>query len=137
MDLNLGVGLRGEAGLLVSAGHTADAGGQGAAGLQVLGTPHLIGLLEQAAWNAVQPLLPEGLVSVGSCVIVRHLSATPPGMAVTAHAELVRVDGRRLHFRLWAEDAVERISEGEHERVVLPLARLLERAAAKSRSRPG
>lgn len=132
MQLNLRPGMRGQATLVVDATNTADQGGRGAAGIHVLGTPHLVGLLEMAAWNATREHLPEGMVTVGTSINVRHLAATPLGMAVTAHAELVEVDGRRLLFRLWAEDAVERVGEAEHERFVAPLDRLLAKARSKA-----
>ena len=130
MPMDLQVGLTGHASLVVDAANTA--GGSGATGVNVLGTPHLIGLLETAAWNAAKDHLQPGMVTVGSTVNVRHLAATPIGMTVTAHAELVQVDGRRLVFRLWAEDAVERISEGDHERFVVSLDKILEKARAKA-----
>lgn len=129
------IGLRGSASLVVDATNTADQGGRGAVGVHVLGTPHLIGLLETAAWNAVQEHLPPGMVSVGISVNVRHLAATPLGMTVTAHAELLEVDGRRLVMKVWAEDEAEKVSEGTHERMIVSLDRVLERARAKAAGR--
>lgn len=130
--MTLQPGLRGEASLVVDASVTADQGGRGAAGVQVLGTPFMIALMETAAFQAVQPHLPPGMVTVGTVVNVRHLAPTPLGMTVTARAELTAVDGRRLVFRVWAEDAAEAVGEGTHERWVAPLDRLLERARAKA-----
>ncbi len=99
--------------------------------LDVLSTPSMIGLMEGAAATAVAPLLPDGSVSVGVRVDVRHLAATPLGMAVRARAELIEIDGRRLTFRVEAFDAHEKIGEGVHERAIVEPARLLARVNAK------
>ena len=42
--------------------------------------------------------------------------ATPVGLEVTCRAELTEVDGRRLVFKVTAEDARGPIGEGTHER---------------------
>jgi len=57
-------------------------------------------------------------------------------MAVKAHAELTKVDGRTLTFRVWAEDTVEPISEGTHERIIITLARFDERMQKKKAGEP-
>jgi fluoroacetyl-CoA thioesterase len=97
----------------------------------VLSTPKLIGLLEQAAHAAMLPHLAEGQGSVGALVNVRHLAATPVGMAVRIRAELVEVDGRRARFKVEAWDAVDKIAEGEHERFIIDKARFEERLEKK------
>ncbi|MGA0114787.1 MAG: thioesterase family protein, partial [Burkholderiales bacterium] len=60
---------------------------------------------------------------VGTRLDVSHTAATPVGMRVTAHAEVTKVDGRKLTFRVWAEDEVERIGEGTHERIIVTVDR--------------
>jgi fluoroacetyl-CoA thioesterase len=54
---------------------------------------------------------------------VRHIAATPVGMAVSATAELVKIDGRTLTFRVEARDERELIGDGMHERVVVNVER--------------
>ena len=123
-------GLRGEVSLVVGEEHTAARFGAG--GVRVLGTPMMIGLMENAAFSALQKLLPEGQSSVGTRVDIRHLAATPVGMQVTATAELLEVDGRRLLFRVEARDERELIGEGQHERFIITLDRFLARVTEKS-----
>ena len=118
--------------LTVGANDTATAFASGA--VAVLATPRLIGLLEEAASLAVQPVLTEGQTTVGTHVDMRHLAATPIGMRVTAHAELVDVDGRKLRFRIHAHDAREPVAEGTHERMIVERARFLERVRQKADS---
>jgi fluoroacetyl-CoA thioesterase len=121
----LAVGMRGEATLVVGATETAMAFGAG--GVRVLGTPVIIGLMENAAWRLVQPELNEGETTVGTLVNVRHLAATPVGDTVVASAELVEIDGRRLVFRVSARDSRQLIGEGIHERARILLDRFLAR----------
>jgi fluoroacetyl-CoA thioesterase len=97
----------------------------------VLSTPRLIGLLEHAAHSSLLTHLADGQGSVGSLVNIRHLAATPVGMAVRLRAELLEVDGRRLRFKVEAWDAVDKIAEGEHERFIIDRARFEERLERK------
>ena len=124
-------GLQGISTLVVADEHTAAHFGAG--GVRVFGTPMMIGLMENAAFSAVQALLPEGQTSVGSRVDIRHLAATPIGMRVTATAELLEVDGRRLVFRVEARDEQELIGDGQHERFIVTLDRFLKRMEEKAK----
>ncbi|MER3450006.1 MAG: thioesterase, partial [Chloroflexota bacterium] len=94
-------------------------------------TPAMIGLMDGAANRAVEHLLPEGWLTVGYLVNVRHLAAAPLGSVVRARAELTEVDGRRLVFKVEAWQGDKKVGEGTHERRVVELKRFLERAAAK------
>lgn len=125
------VGTRGEASLVVEEAHLASALGSG--GVRVFATPALVALCEAAAFRAVAPYLDEGQTTVGSAISVRHFGPTAPGREVRAFATLVAVEGRMLRFALEAWDDVERIGEGEHERVVVDAARFMDRAWHKSR----
>ena len=109
---------------------TADA--MGNRGVHVFATPFLIGLLEDAAGSMIAPHLPPGASTVGTMVEMRHLAATPVGMAVRAKATLLEKDGRRYLFQVEAWDAKDKIAEGRHERfVVQDLAKFLERTLRK------
>ncbi|HLZ26469.1 MAG TPA: thioesterase family protein [Chloroflexota bacterium] len=130
----LSAGLIGELTTTVEPSTLASSVGSG--GLDVLSTPSLIALMENAARSAVESLLPPDRTTVGVRVDVRHLAATPPGDQVRARAELVEVDGRRLIFHVEAFDSHEKIGEGTHERMVVDPARLLARAQAKRGGAP-
>jgi len=123
-------GLRASTEILVGTRDTAHHVGSGK--IKVLATPVMIMLLEEAALNAVEDLLPPGYQTVGTRLDVSHTAATPVGMRVTAHAEVIEVDGRKLTFRVWAEDEVEAIGEGTHERIVVEVARFDRRTRAKA-----
>ena len=125
----LHVGLKGSAELVVGEEHTAPEVGSGR--VHVLATPVMINLIEAAALAAVEHLLPSGQQSLGTHLDVRHFAATPVGMRVSAQAELIKIDGRLLTFRVSASDAVELIGEGSHERVVVTLVRFDQRVQKK------
>ena len=127
----LQAGLTGEARLIVDTPQLASAFGSGSWKVDVYATPAMISLMEQAAVNAVDHLLEPGHSSVGTRVDIQHLAATPPGVEVRAQAELTGIDGRRLIFQVEAFDPTEKIGSGTHERMVVNLERLLERARAK------
>lgn len=99
---------------------------------EVYATPMMIYLMEIASARAIQPLLPPGWLSVGTEVNVRHLSATPIGLVVTASARVIEVSERNVTFRVEAHDGVELIGEGTHSRMLVDLERFNLRVAAKS-----
>ena len=125
----LHLGLKGTAELVVGEQHTAPKVGSGR--VHVLATPVMINLIEAAALAAVEHLLPPGQQSLGTLLNVSHTAATPVGMRVSAEAELIKIEGRLLSFRVWAADAVERIGEGTHQRVVVTLERFDQRVQKK------
>ncbi len=125
----LRAGLAGEVGITVGEEHTAPHVGSGQ--VRVLATPVLTNLLEAAALQAAERHVPAGHQTVGTRLELRHYAATPVGMKVTAHAEITHVSGRVLTFRIWAEDEVESVGEGTHERVIINLDRFDARMNAK------
>jgi predicted thioesterase len=99
--------------------------------VNVLSTPRLIQLLEAAAINAIQDFIPTDQVSLGTEVKIKHLSATPLGMKVTANALLKGVEKNRLIFLVNAYDEKEKVAEGEHERVLISKDRFLQKVEKK------
>lgn len=127
-------GLQGRAELVVGEEHTAPRVGSGR--VRVLATPVMINLIEAAALDAVERLLPQGHQSLGTVLNVRHIAATPVGMRVTATAEVTGVEGRTIRFRVEARDERELIGDGTHERVVVNVAKFDQRVQRKSGSEP-
>src|SRR5271170_4099934 len=85
----------------------------------VLATPVMILVMENAALNAIKPFLDAGESAVGVAVDVKHLAATPVGREVSATAEVVGVDGKRIDFKVSASDGTEQIGKGRHQRIVI------------------
>ncbi len=97
---------------------------------EVFGTPMMIYLMEVAAANAIHPHLPEGWVSVGAEVNIRHLAATPVGRRVIATAVVTALTEKTASFTVEVHDGVRKIGEGTHVRGVVNLARFEERLKA-------
>ena len=127
--LELPPGLTGTAELVVGEQHTAPRIGSGR--IRVLATPVMINLIEAAALAAIEQSLPEHHQSLGTRLDISHIAATPVGMRVRATAEVERVEGRTVYFRVRAEDERELIGEGTHQRVVVNLERFDARVQAK------
>ena len=102
---------------------------------QVFATGFMVGFLEWACIKAVNPHLdwPEEQ-TVGTHVNVSHTAATPPGFEVTAKVKLTQVDGRRLVFEVEANDGVDVISKGTHERFVINRTRFSEKVKQKAQT---
>ena len=95
-------GLTGSAQLVVGAVHTEPFVGSGL--IAVLATPVMINVIEAAALEAIEHLLPAGHQSLGFHLDVSHVAATPVGLQITATAEVVRVQGRTVTFRVEARE---------------------------------
>ena len=127
----LGPGLNAKVEMTVSEAETAAHLGSGT--IAVYATPALVALMENAAIRALEGNLPPGQTTVGGHIEVRHLAATPIGMQVHAHAELVEVQGRKLSFRIQAWDEVEQIGEANHTRFIVDESSFMERVREKGK----
>jgi predicted thioesterase len=125
----LGIGLKGKAEILVGDAQTAPRVGSGR--VRVLATPVMINMMEAAALDAIESLLPEGHQSLGTHLNVGHYAATPVGMTLRATAEVTKIDGRNIEFRVEAFDDKERIGDGTHARVVVNVERFDRRIQKK------
>lgn len=93
----------------------------------MLGTPAMMALMENAAMQAVQDALEEGMTTVGGHIAASHLKPTAKGKTVSATAVLTAVEGRKLTFKVTAQDENGIIGEGEHLRFIVDRRRFLEK----------
>lgn len=126
-DLMIECGLKGKAETLVTREKTAKFVGSGE--LEVLATPMLAALMENAALGALN--LSENQTSVGTYLNIKHLAPTPVGMKVWAEAEVIKTEGRKIIFKVVAFDEEEKIGEGEHERVIVSKDKFMAKAKNK------
>lgn len=117
------VGLKYESQTVVSTTNTANALGSG--DMEVFATPAMIALMENAAMMAVAPHLDEGASTVGIEMATSHIKASPIGATITASAELISAEGRKLSFKVKAWDEQGVIGEGNHTRFVVDRERFL------------
>ena len=87
---------------------------------EVFATGFMVGLFEWACIRAIKPYLnwPQEQ-TVGIHVNFSHIAATPPGLVITVKGRLDRIEGRKLSFSIQADDGVENISEGTHDRFII------------------
>lgn len=121
--MNVAVGLKGEARLVVSEDDTARALGSG--DVNVLGTPKLVALFEEATVDALRGMLEPGQSSVGMRVQVDHLQPTPIGAEVVVEAQLDKVEGRRITFTVTATDSGGLVAAGKVTRVMVDVERFM------------
>ena len=102
---------------------------------KVLATGFMVGLFE---WTCIQAInlhidWPREQ-TVGIAVNLSHLAATPPGLIVNVKVKLVEVEGRRLVFSIVADDGIDTISEGTHDRFIIDAAKFNAKVAAKNKA---
>ena len=100
-------------------------------GAAVLSTHCVVLLMELASRNAVESLLGEGQMVVGTWIGIRHLAAVPKGATVRAESHLKEIRGRKLTFDVSVYDPKEKIAEGQNELLIVSADKFLERVKRK------
>ncbi len=85
----------------------------------VLATGYMVGLLEWACLQLLEPHMENGEGSLGTHVDVSHQAATPPGLTVTVDVEITELRGPKAKFLVRAHDGIDLIGEGRHERFII------------------
>lgn len=102
----------------------------------VLATGYMVGLFE---WTCIQAINPHidwpREQTVGIDLKLNHIAATPPGLTVTVKVKLEEVEGRKLVFSIVANDGIDKISEGTHDRFIIDAAKFNAKMAAKLNSK--
>jgi len=98
----------------------------------VLSTPHLIGIFERTARQAIALFLEPDERSVGVEIELRHLAPTPLGASVTVTARVIHAAGRLVDFQIEARDQHELIARGVHKRAVIRLGSFAQRVKLKA-----
>ena len=94
------IGLKYTSELTVTDAMTAIAVGSG--DMPVLATPMMMALMENAAMLAVKDELPDGFTTVGGYIESSHLKPSKIGDVVKATAEVTKVDGKNIEFKVSA-----------------------------------
>ena len=105
---------------------------------KVLATGFMVGLFEWACIQAINPHIDwPNEQTVGIQVNFTHVAATPPGLTVKVKIKLEEVEGRKLSFSIVADDGIDKISEGWHDRFVINAAKFNAKMAAKAGGKLG
>ena len=94
----------------------------GSGGLPVYSTPSMICLMELTAFKYAEQF---GNQTVGTKVNISHLRACKPGTEVTAEAEVLELEGRRILYKVSVSDEKGLMGEGTHERFVIDPERFM------------
>lgn len=109
--------------MIVTPDKTALAMGSG--DMEVLATPAMIAMMENAAMIEARKLLLPTQTTVGISVNAQHTRATPTGVSVTATAILTQTEDRKLTFEIVAHDDKGEIGQATHERFVVDREKFL------------
>jgi predicted thioesterase len=129
MNQNIVIGTKRTLELTVTKELTAAVYGSGL--VEVYATPAMIALMERTCQLSVQDQLPEGHLTVGVLVNIRHLKATPVGMKVTCNSELIGVEDRKLMFKVLVNDEECLIGEGFHDRFIVNEEKFMKKLSGK------
>lgn len=99
----------------------------GSGDLEVLGTPRVVALVEEATVRAVAEHLDHGQTTVGIEVALHHRRASLVGDHVRVRAELVEIDGVRLTFDVSVRDGEALLADGRVRRAVVDGAQFMAR----------
>ncbi len=117
MKFNLQEGTKAYREMIVE--HEATAARFGSGLVEVFATPAMVALMEGTSQFSIQHHLPEGYITVGTEVNIKHLKATPKGKKVWCESELIQIEGRKLTFRVDAWDDQGKIGTGTHQRFIV------------------
>ena len=117
LELNIEEGIRHAVEKTVTEEDLASKAGSGL--VDVYATPAMIALMEETSHRSVGMYLPEGYITVGIEINVRHLKPTGPGMKVKCESVFKKADGRNLFFEVEAWDENGMIGTGTHIRDVV------------------
>ncbi|CCE08230.1 conserved hypothetical protein [Bradyrhizobium sp. STM 3843] len=93
----------------------------------VYATPMMILEMEMTSGDAISAALPEGWVTVGTEVEVKHLAAAPVGATIRTTAEVIEVERRVIRFAVTAFHGDLKIGEGRHGRGLVNVAQFKKR----------
>ena len=93
----------------------------------VYSTPNMIGMMEAAGYNALEPFLDGDEVSVGTAINIVHRAPAVEGQTITTEAVLESFDGRFYTFKVSASNGVEVIGYGTIARAIVSKAKFEEK----------
>lgn len=96
-------------------------------GVDVLSTPMLLQLIEEAAMHCVAPTLSAAEVTLATHIDLEHHKPTPVGFIVRTEVEVISIDGPRIAFAVQVFDEQENVAEGTHERFIIQRSKFLEK----------
>src|SRR5271166_5103955 len=100
----------------------------------VYSTPNMIGMMEAAAYDALEPFCEGDEVSVGTAINIVHRAPATVGMKITTEAVLESFDGRFYTFKVSASNGIEVIGYGTIARAIVSKAKFEEKQKQKQKA---
>lgn len=85
----------------------------------------MMALMENAAMLAVKDELPEGCTTVGGHIASSHLKPSKIGETLIATAEVTKVEGKKIEFKVAAYAGETLLGEGTHLRFIVDRERFM------------
>ena len=102
----------------------------------LLATPRLVAFMIEASSQLIDPLLSEGLISIGHHIELDHFSPTVLGSTVTVEVKITSIIEGKIHLDMRAYDDFGQIGKGKHTRTVVNLNLLMEKAQSRETDAP-
>ena len=99
----------------------------------VYATPNMIGMMEAAAYNALEPFCEGDEVSVGTAINIVHRAPAVEGQKITTEAVLESFDGRFYTFKVSARNGHGVIGYGTIARAIVSKAKFEEKQQQKQK----
>ncbi len=125
MEIHIPSGITKKQEMEVTLDDTAACFGSGL--IEVFATPAMVGFMEGTAQSSVQTYLPEGFITLGIEINVKHFKATPVGMKVFCESKFTKIDGGKLFFEIKAWDENGDIGKATHVRYIVEAKKFIEK----------
>ena len=86
---------------------------------RVLSTPSLVAFMQTTCADMVAPFLETSEMAVSTKIEMNHLGSTPIGMPITIRAEIIKIDDKRIYFRVEAFDDIEKIASAYNDMYII------------------
>lgn len=97
----------------------------------LLSTPALVALMQEASAQLLDPMLSDGFITVTKMVQVEHEKPSLLGSVISVKVEVSSVEDNRIALKMAAFDEFGPIGTGEHIRVAVNKSALLKRASQR------
>jgi predicted thioesterase len=86
---------------------------------RVLSSPSLITFMQTICADLMAPFLDPAEMVVSVRMEMSHLASTPIGSTITVRAEIDRIEGNKVYFKIDAYDEVEKIATGYNDMFII------------------
>lgn len=102
----------------------------------LLTTPQIIETIIEASYHMLDPLLPEGYVTVGKNIQLthEHPTLTIVGATISVVLTVTKIDGSKIFLDVACYDNVGLICKGLYERAIVNKEKLMEAAYNRAQS---